>query len=171
MNTSNRWARRARWSLLALVLVPLFADAQRGGGMARSSVSASNRSSQMAMDKGRQNAARTQPSSGRNSTATRPNGNGDRSTTRQTNINNNTNVNIDMDGNDSNWGNGQIDRPLAATAVVAATTAAVVGSFYPSVPAGCPIVNTYSVPYYHCNGVYYEQRMQGDDVVYVVVNP
>ncbi|GAB1596083.1 hypothetical protein [Lysobacter claricitrinus] len=168
MNVSMRLSRAAGLGLLALVLVPPMADAQRGGGMmARSSVSSANRASQMAMDKSRQSAA------ARNSGATRPTGNSGRSTSRDVNRTTSREVSrdVDIDMDDNHWGNGEIDHPIAATAMVAATTAAVVGAFYPSVPAGCPIVNTYSVPYYHCNGVYYEQRMQGDDVVYVVVNP
>ena len=42
---------------------------------------------------------------------------------------------------------------------------------YSAVPAGCPIVHTYATPYYYCGGVYYEQQMEGDEVVYMVVTP
>lgn len=50
-------------------------------------------------------------------------------------------------------------------------TAIAVGSMYSAVPAGCPIVHTYPRPYYYCGNVYYQQQMQGDTVVYVVVKP
>ena len=33
------------------------------------------------------------------------------------------------------------------------------------------MVYTYATPYYHCGGVYYEPRMEADEVVYVVVDP
>ncbi|HJW44852.1 MAG TPA: hypothetical protein VJ484_00010 [Lysobacter sp.] len=49
--------------------------------------------------------------------------------------------------------------------------AAITGSYYYAVPAGGPVVYTYARPYYYCGGVYYEQQMQGDTVMYVVVNP
>jgi hypothetical protein len=82
--------------------------------------------------------------------------------------------NIDVDpgyGVRPGWGNGGY--PIGAGLVMGAAigTAIAVGSMYYSVPAGCPIVHTYAVPYYHCGGHYYRQEMQGDDVVYVVVTP
>jgi hypothetical protein len=52
-----------------------------------------------------------------------------------------------------------------------AGTAMAVGAMYSSVPYGCPIVHTYATPYYYCGGYYYQEQMQGDDVVYVVVEP
>ena len=33
------------------------------------------------------------------------------------------------------------------------------------------MVHTYATPYYHCGGVYYAPQMEGDEVVYVTVNP
>lgn len=86
-------------------------------------------------------------------------------------------VDVDIDGGAGDW---QIDvdvdhyHPIATAAAittVAATTAAMTHAYYYSVPVGCPIVHTYPVPYYYCGGVYYDQRMQGDKVVYVVVTP
>lgn len=160
----NGYVRTSRGcAVVALAALPLLAVAQfRGGGgamMARGSITEANRASQMAMDRSRQSSA------ARNGAST------SRSTERNVSRESSRQVNVDVDTDNGPWGNGEIDRPLAATAVVAGTTAAIVGSMYPSVPAGCPVVHTYSVPYYHCNGVYYEQRMQGDQVVYVVVNP
>ena len=45
------------------------------------------------------------------------------------------------------------------------------GSMYYALPSGCPMVHTYATPYYYCGGHYYQEQMQGDDVVYVVVEP
>ncbi|AXK71776.1 hypothetical protein DWG18_05385 [Lysobacter sp. TY2-98] len=157
------FASARRCGALVLVAVPLLAVAQfRGGGgamMARSSITDANRASQMAMDRSRQTseARNARVSSAGSSSSSR-------SVSRETSRTVNRDVNIDVDeGID-------IDHPIAAGAMIGATAAAI-GSYYASVPAGCPIVHTYSVPYYHCNGVYYEQRMQGDQVVYVVVQP
>ena len=51
------------------------------------------------------------------------------------------------------------------------TSAIAYGSYYHTLPVGCPMVYTYATPYYHCGGYYYQEQMQGDDVVYVVVQP
>ena len=80
--------------------------------------------------------------------------------------------NVDVDGGRYGYGYGGRYPVAAGVAVGAAIgTAIAVGSMYYSVPPGCPIVHTYAVPYYYCGGYYYQQRMQGDDVVYVVVQP
>lgn len=105
---------------------------------------------------------------------------------------NNGNINIDVDP-----GYGQIRHPLAAGLVVGAAIGAAAGAYYPyygygygygywggyygdcsyygnchySIPADCPKIDTYAVPYYYCDGIYYQQQMQGDTVVYVVVDP
>jgi hypothetical protein len=77
--------------------------------------------------------------------------------------------NIDVD---NGWGNGNY--PVGAGLVLGAAvagTAMAIGSMYYAVPPGCPVVHTYATPYYHCGGYYYQEQMQGDDVVYVVVEP
>lgn len=82
-------------------------------------------------------------------------------------------VDVDIDGGAGDWNiDVEVDHyhPVATAAAVA-TTAAVTGAYYHSVPVGCPIVYTYPRPYYYCGGVYYEKQMQGDTVVYVVVRP
>ena len=98
------------------------------------------------------------------------------------NIDRDVNVDVDHDGW-GNWhdvdieggpGDWEIDvdhyHPIATAAAIA-TTAAIVGSYYYAVPVGCPLVYTYPQPYYYCGNTYYERRMQGDTVVYVVVSP
>jgi hypothetical protein len=77
-------------------------------------------------------------------------------------------VNIDVDGG---WG-GWVDYPFLAGAAVAWTTAAVIGSMYYALPPGCPPYAYGGYSYYHCGGMYYEPRYEGDTVVYVTVpNP
>ena len=166
--------------------------------MARSSISGANRASyQGSMSRGSRASASTRPSGP--TASTRPsNGSGNRVNTGDTNTGNRINtgnintgdINVDRDVNvdvdHDGWGNWhdvdieggpgdwEIDvdhyHPVATAAAIA-TTAAVVGSYYYAVPVGCPIVHTYPQPYYYCNGVYYDRRMQGDSVVYVVVQP
>jgi len=58
-----------------------------------------------------------------------------------------------------------------AIGAVAGMTAAAVGSYYYGLPAGCNQVTLTGVGYYHCGSAYYQQSMNGDQVVYVSVNP
>ena len=58
-----------------------------------------------------------------------------------------------------------------AIGAVAVTTAAVMGSYYYTLPPSCSTVYRNSVSYYYCGSVYYQQSWSGNDVVYVVVNP
>ncbi|MET0294687.1 MAG: hypothetical protein ABW042_06675 [Phenylobacterium sp.] len=77
------------------------------------------------------------------------------------------NINIDVDGG---WGwGGWVDYPFLAGAAFAWTTAAVFGSMYYALPPGCPPYAWGGYSYYHCGGVYYEPRYEGDTVVYVTV--
>lgn len=101
---------------------------------------------------------------------------------------NSGNINIDVDP-----GYGKLRHPLAAGLVVGAMVGAAVGAgayygygygygyygacgyynydcFY-SLPAECPMVYTEDVPHINCGGTYYQQQMQGDTVVYVLVEP
>ena len=98
---------------------------------------------------------------------------------RNTNINRNNNVNIDRDVDidvdvDHRYGWGP-RYPVAAGVVigaVAVTHAAVVGSYYYSLPpSGCTTVIKNGISYYYCGSVYYQRSWYGNDVVYVVVNP
>ena len=98
---------------------------------------------------------------------------------RNTNINRNNNINIDRDVDidvDVDHGYGWGPRyPVAAGIVigaVAVTHAAVVGSYYYSLPpSGCTTVIKNGITYYYCGSVYYQRSWYGNDVVYVVVNP
>jgi hypothetical protein len=54
---------------------------------------------------------------------------------------------------------------------MAVTSAAVVGSYYAALPSGCTTVVMNGVSYSQCGSVYYQKTWQGNDVVYVVVQP
>ena len=66
------------------------------------------------------------------------------------------------------WG-GWVDYPFLAGAALAWTTAAVMGSVYYALPPGCSPYSWSGYSYYHCGGVYYEPRYEGDTVIYVTV--
>ena len=90
------------------------------------------------------------------------------------NVNVGNNVNVDIDrGYNSGWGGDY--HPIAAgiaIGAVAVTTAAVLGSYYYSLPpTGCSLVDMNGISYSYCGSVYYQQTWSGNDVVYVVVNP
>jgi len=79
-------------------------------------------------------------------------------------------VDIDIDGSRGDWDiDVDIDHhhPIAAAAAILTTAAIASNMYYYSLPYGCP----WADPYYYCGGIYYQEQMQGDDVVYVVVNP
>jgi hypothetical protein len=40
-----------------------------------------------------------------------------------------------------------------------------------ALPSGCGYQYVNGVRYYHCNGVWYEQRYSGSQLTYVVVSP
>ena len=130
-----------------------------GGGMARSSVSGASRAS---MGTGARAGAGDRVNSGnfdRNNVGNRVN-------TGDINIDRGD-INIDVDPD-----YGVRRYPIATLAAGAAIGATIAyGTMYSAIPAGCPIVDTYVVPYYYCGGVYYEQQMEGDDIVYMVVTP
>ena len=137
-----------------------------GGGMARSSVSGASRGGGAS-------------ASNRASGANRGNS-GDRGGNRVNTGDRNTNIDrgdVNIDRGDVNIdvdpGYGNIRHPVAAGVIVGAAVGSAIayGTMYSAVPYGCPIVHTYATPYYYCNDVYYEQQMEGDDVVYVVVDP
>ncbi len=170
----------------AISLAPDMAHAQRFGGggaragsMARSSISGANHASKQAVMQD----SRPKPSSAGSAGNRMENGDvnvGNQINTGDINVGRDVDVEVDHDGwggwhdvdvdIDGGPGDWDIDvdvdhyHPLA-------TAAAVAGSYYYAVPVGCPIVYTYPHPYYYCNNVYYEERMEGDTVVYVVVKP
>jgi hypothetical protein len=78
-------------------------------------------------------------------------------------------VNIDVDP-----GYGRVRYPVAAGMAIGAmavTTAAVMGSYYYALPTGCMAVVINGITYDQCGSVYYQKTWQGNDVVYVVVQP
>ena len=98
---------------------------------------------------------------------------------------NSGNINIDVDP-----GYGKLRHPLAAGIMVGAMVGAAIGAgayygygygygyygvcgyyynCYYSLPAECPMVYSNDIPYIDCGGTYYQQQMQGDTVVYVIV--
>ncbi len=88
------------------------------------------------------------------------------------NVNIDRDVNIDVDNDWNGWG-GYYDHPVArgvAIGTAAAVTAAVIGSRYYALPAGCSPYPYSSLTYYSCGSVWYQPSYQGDTVVYVVVN-
>lgn len=92
------------------------------------------------------------------------------------NVNIGNDVDIDIDrgyGHGHCCGNDWY-HPVAAGVVigaVAVSTAAVVGSYYRSLPAGCTVVVKDGSSYHYCGSVYYRKTWHGNDVVYVVVAP
>lgn len=69
---------------------------------------------------------------------------------------------------------GYVYHPVAAGVAIGAmavTTAAIVGSYYRTLPTSCTVVIRNGISYHYCGSVYYQQTWSGNDVVYVVVNP
>jgi hypothetical protein len=90
----------------------------------------------------------------------------------RTNVNVNRNVNVNVDGHHhgccwSNWDNH--GGAFVAGAIVGATTAAVIGSYYRSLPPSCATIYRGSVTYYQCGSVWYQPVYSGTTVQYVVV--
>lgn len=88
------------------------------------------------------------------------------------NVGNDVDIDIDVDNDYGNWGPHR--HPIAAGIVigtVAVTTAAVMGSYYYALPAGCTVVYHHGDTYYLCGTVHYRRTWYGNDVVYVVVDP
>jgi hypothetical protein len=164
------------------MLVPVIAaGASRGGGrMAQSSVSGANRSMPKATT-GSVNAG-NRANTGNVNTGNKVNTgnvntgnkvNTGNVNTGNVNVGNDINVNIDADYGHGGYHGGYY-HPVATGMVigaVAVTTAAVMGSYYHTLPPSCTTVIKSGVSYHHCGSVYYQQTWSGNDVVYVVVNP
>jgi hypothetical protein len=150
-----------------------------GGRTAQASVSGGNRSSAnrsgnaSANRSGNANANR----SGNSASSTRNSGN------RSTNVGSNNNVNIegrdvniDVEGGCCGGGNGWGYRhPVAAgvtIGAIAGSVAAATGAYYYSLPpSGCVTVVRAGANYYQCGTAYYQEAMNGSDVVYVSASP
>jgi hypothetical protein len=144
----------------------------RGGGGGRTADRGGGSSGARASDRG-------------GSRSTERNG-GDRTRTsgdRETNIGSNNNVNIE--GRDVNidveggWGGGccynGFRHPVAAgitIGAIATSVAVAAGSYYYALPpSGCVTVVQNGASYYQCGSAYYQEAMDGDEVVYVSVEP
>jgi hypothetical protein len=89
------------------------------------------------------------------------------------NVNVNRNLNVDVDVHHAygyGWYGGYhpIARAAIATAAVA-TTAAIVGSYYRSLPTNCAVVYRVGLTYYQCGSVWYQPSYVGSSIQYVVV--
>ncbi len=71
-------------------------------------------------------------------------------------------VNVNVNGG---YGHGYGYHPVARGVVAGATTAAIMGHYYNTLPSGCATVNQAGVVYHHCGSTWY--RNQGNQ--YVVV--
>lgn len=131
----------------SLIAMAAQADAQRTGargGQARSTASTHH--------KGRS----THAAGGTQRSAA-----GTHTVSRTANVNVNRNVNVDVHGHGYGYG----AHPVARGAVAGATAAAVMGSYYRTLPAGCVTVNRGGVVYHHCGSTWY--RTEGNQ--YLVV--
>jgi hypothetical protein len=173
---SGSLRRHLRMSAVALAVTGLLAIgvgdafAGRGGGrMAQTSVSGANR----AASANRVNTGNVNRGNVNTGNVNRGNVNTGNVNRGNINVGNDVNIDIDRDFDyDHDWGDHY--HPVARAAfigAVAVTTAAVVGSYYYSLPPGCTTVIKNGVSYYYCGTVYYQKTMSGSDVVYVVVNP
>ncbi len=98
-----------------------------------------------------------------------------RNVNRDVNRNVNRDLNVDVDvHHDHDWDYGWGDhyhpvaRAAVATAAVA-TTAAIVGSYYRTLPPSCVTVYRGSVTYYQCGSAWYQPVYSGSTIQYVVV--
>lgn len=101
------------------------------------------------------------------------NRNTNRNVNRNVNVNRDINVDVDVHheyGYGHDWDDHYhpVARAAAVTAV-AATTAAIVGSYYRSLPPDCVTVYRGSVTYYQCGSAWYQPTYVGTSVQYVVV--
>lgn len=172
----GRYGRRLVIGVIAMtaVLALVVADASArgagrggsGGSMAHSSVSGASRSMARPTTG---NVNRGSANTGNVNRGNVNTGNVNRGNINTGNVNIGNDVNVDIDGGYGYHG-GYYHHPVAAgvtIGAVAVTTAAVLGSYYRTLPPSCTVVVKNGVSYHYCGSVYYP----GNDVVYVVVNP
>lgn len=175
----------AMGAVLALVIAD--ASAARGGGargggggrMAQSSVAGASRSMARPSAGGAGpanvgNVNRGNVNTGNVNTGNVNRGNVNTGNVNRGNVNIGNDVNIDIDGGYGHHDGHYYGHPIAAgvtIGAVAVTTAAVLGSYYRTLPPGCTVVVKGGISYHYCGTVYYQQTWSGNDVVYVVVNP
>ena len=103
--------------------------------------------------------------------------NRDRDVNRDVNRNINRDIDVDVDGYHGYGYAGDyryrpyapVARAAVGTAIVAGTTAAIVGSYYRSLPTNCVMVDRVGVTYYQCGSAWYQPTYVGSTVQYVVV--
>jgi hypothetical protein len=167
-------------AVLALVIAD--ASAVRGGGarglgggrMAQSSVAGASRSMARPSTGGAGLANAGNVNRGNVNTGNVNRGNVNTGNVNRGNVNIGNDVNIDIDGGYGHHDGHYYGHPIAAgvtIGAVAVTTAAVLGSYYRTLPPGCTVVVKGGISYHYCGTVYYQQTWSGNDVVYVVVNP
>jgi len=142
---------------------PNASSAQRSGGGANRQVRASSGSNLNTASRGNANVNRG------NAARTASNSNVNRSGNRYNSGNINTgdvNINVDNDCCSGGWGYGA--HPVARGAAIA-TTAAVMGSYYASLPSGCVTVVRVGINYSRCGSTWYQPTYSGANVQYVVV--
>lgn len=95
------------------------------------------------------------------------------------NIGNDVDIDIDVDGShhgdwDHNGDWDHVHHPIAAgitISAIAVTTAAVIGSYYYALPAGCTTIIREGETIWVCGSAYYRRVWYGNDIVYVVIAP
>lgn len=161
--TWKRTNRLLASAVVAMALAAVPADAQRRAGGARSA-QVSNRAGMG--QAGQHHQVRSEART-----------NVDRNSNRNVNRNVNRDLNVDVDvhheyGYGYDWDDHY--HPVARAAVVATaaavTTAAIVGSYYRSLPPSCVTVYRGSVTYYQCGSSWYQPVYSGTTIQYVVVN-
>lgn len=109
--------------------------------------------------------------SGNVNTGTVGSGNGNTANVNNGNVVAGNDVDIDVDGG---WGGaypyGTGVAYATGVAVGATTSAAVVGSYYATLPASCAPYYYGAYRYYSCGSTWYQQTVQGSSTVYVVVS-
>ena len=155
------WAGAAILSLALVAATAADAAGRGGGGGGRSGASSMNRSGGNASNRQVRSSATG-------------NINGNNNVNRNTNVNRNSNVNVnrnvDVDVDvDHHYGWGGYYHPVARAATAAVVTAAVVGTYYRTLPTSCVTVYRGTVVYYQCSNGWYQPVYSGMTVQYVVV--
>lgn len=131
----------------------------RAGGQARSSAGTHHRSANTHRATGTHRTT-TANRSGTHRTTTASNNRGNGNRVNNGNINTGD-VNVNVNGH----GHGYGYHPVARGVVAGATTAAIMGHYYSTLPSGCATVHQNGIVYHHCGSTWY--RTEGTQ--YVVV--
>ncbi len=157
-------------------------DAQRGGGrggggrsgasagnMSRGGGGGANRQVRASSGSSLNTASRGNSNVNRGAARTASNSNVNRSGNRYNSGNINTgDINVDVNGGCCNGGYGYGYHPVARGAAIA-TTAAVMGSYYASLPGNCVTVVRVGINYSQCGSTWYQPVYSGANVQYMVV--